>query len=77
MIPDEVEDPTINFSWFYFIGTAKFRLTLKETGRLTLTRFNQLYAAYKSAFDLEMRLWQTNTTYEEAYRKQQRAEEWF
>lgn len=70
-------DPYIDFSWFYFIGTAKLRLSMKETGRLTLTMFNRLYAHYKDTFDTEMRLKNANVTYAEAYQQAQRAEEWF
>lgn len=77
MIPDEAEDPVIDFSWFYFIGRTKLGLTFKETGRITLTLFNKLYHHYKNAFDLEMRLHQTNTTYAEAYQKDIDAQEWF
>lgn len=67
----------IDFSWFYFIGRAKLHLTLHETGRLTLTMFNKLYSHYKNNFDMEMRLFHANVTYQEAYEKAQKAEEWF
>ena len=66
----------IDFSWFYFIGKAKLNLSFKETGRLTLTMFNKLYGHYKDTFDLEMRLTQANMTYEEAYDKSMKDEEW-
>lgn len=51
-------------------------MSLKETGRLTLTMFNKMYGHYKDNFDLEMRLKNANMTYEEAYKKSQEAEEW-
>ena len=78
MIPDDEEiDPVLDFSWFYYIGKTKLGLTSSEIGRITLTLFNKLYAHYKASFDLELRLKQTNTTYEEAYEKANKAEEWF
>lgn len=76
MIPDDA-DPVIDFSWYYFIGRSKLGLTHTETGRITLTLFNKLYKHYKNTFDFELRLRQTNTTYEEAYKKSNDAEEWF
>ena len=76
MIHDEY-DPVIDFSWFYFIGRTKLCLTIRETGRLTLTMFNKLYTHYKNTFDLEMRLKNANITDEEAYNKAQKEEEWF
>lgn len=39
--------------------------------------FNRLYGHYKNNWDLEMRLTQANITYEEAWQKSQKAEEWF
>lgn len=75
MIQDEV-DPVIDFSWFYFIGRAKLRLTFEETGRLTLTMFNRLYSHYKDHWDMEMRLWKANMTYQEGFAKAQQEEEW-
>ena len=39
--------------------------------------FNKLYGHHKNNWDLEMRLTQANMTYEEAYNKAQRDEEWF
>ena len=78
MIPDDEDvDPVIDFSWFYFIGKSKLGLTFRETGRLTLTLFNKLYQHYKNSFDLELRLKYTGTTYEEAYKKAEKAQEWF
>ena len=78
MIPDETEgDVTINFYWFYFIGTAKLGLSLKETGRLTITTFNKLYDQYKDNFDLELMLRNTQTTYRAAEQKAMSADEWF
>lgn len=66
----------IDFSWFYFIGKVKLGLTFKDTGRLTLTLFNKLYSHYKADWDLEMKLRASRTTYEQAYIKTQKAEEW-
>lgn len=67
----------VNFTWFYFIGKTKFGLTFKETGRLTLTTFNKLYKCYKDDFDIELRLKNSNTTYEELYKKSMEDETWF
>ena len=39
--------------------------------------FNRLYKHYKNTWDAEMRLTQKNMTYEEAFEKSQRDEEWF
>ena len=52
-------------------------MSFKETGRMTLTMFNKLYAHYKNDWSLEMRLAKANMTYEEAYNRAQRSEEWF
>lgn len=78
MIPDEeTVDPVIDFSWFYFIGVNKIGLTYHQVGRITMTLFNKLYAHYKCTFDYELLLKKTGTTYEEAWKKSQEAEEWF
>ena len=77
MIHEEDDDPTIDFSWFYFIGRTKLNLTFKETGRLSLVMFNILYGHYKSNFDLEMRLWHANMTYADLAEKKERDEDWF
>lgn len=42
-----------------------------------MTTFNKLYSHYKNCFDLEMRLKNSNTTYEESYKKIEREKEWF
>lgn len=39
--------------------------------------FNKLYAHYKDNWSMEMRLSNANMTYEEAYIKSQKEEEWF
>ena len=70
-------NPVIDFSWFYFIGSAKLGLTMKQTGRLTMWYFFRLYEHYKRNWGLEMRLTKANMTYEDLYRKQQEDEEWF
>lgn len=38
--------------------------------------FNKLYGHYKDTWDLEMRLKNANMTYEEAYIKSMKDEEW-
>lgn len=78
MIHDEDDtDPVIDFSWFYYIGRAKFGLSFNETGRLTLTTFYQLYKHYKDTFDLEMRLKNANVTYADAIARSRKSDEWF
>ena len=74
---DEEDESVIDFSWFYFIGRAKLNLSIKETGRLTLTMFYKLYKHYKNNFDTEMRLTRANMTYQEAWERSQQDEEWF
>lgn len=77
MIQDEV-DPVIDFSWFYFVGRTRLRLTFKETGRLTLNMFLKLYKHYKDMFDAELVLQRSGTTYAEAEAKAyQRETSWF
>ena len=44
---------------------------------MTLTTFNKFYKHYKDTFDLETRLRNANMTYQEAFRKTQKSEEWF
>ena len=51
--------------------------TFKEVSRLTITSFNKFYKHYKNDFDLEMRLKNANVTYQEAFNKAQKSEEWF
>ena len=67
----------LDFMWYYFIGHNKLGLTFHEIGRLTLTTFNKLYKCYKDDFDLELTLKLTKTTYEQAYQKANKDEEWF
>lgn len=43
---------------------------------MTLTLFNKLYKQYKECFDMELRLMKLGVTYEEAYNKAQKSEEW-
>lgn len=38
----------------------------KEVGRMTLKKWNLLYKAYMKNFDIEMKLTQSQTTYEKA-----------
>lgn len=65
MIPDEEEDDTIDFSYYYFVGAAKLNLTIKQIGRLTVNMFNRLYQHYKVSFDLELYLFHARKTYGE------------
>lgn len=67
----------IDFSWFYFIGKTKLLLSFKETGRLTVKKFNNLFSHYKNMFDLEMQLKAANMTYRKYYSKIQKQDEWF
>lgn len=76
MIHDE-SDPTIDFSWFYFVGKTKLNLSFRETGKLTLTTFNKLYGHYKDSWDFEMQLAAAHVTYKAAFAKAQESEEWF
>lgn len=77
MIADVDEPEPIDFTWFYFIGRTKLKLTFKETGRMTPHLFFKLYAHYKSTWDLEMRLFTNRMTYDEAFMKSQEEQEWF
>ena len=78
MIPDdEDEDPVIDFAWFYLIGRTRLGLSYRETGRITMTLFNKLYQHYKNAFDFELSLKLTGTTYDGAAEKANAAEFWF
>jgi len=73
-----VDEPEpMDFSWFYLIGSTKFNLSIKEVGRLTLRMFGRFYTHYKNDFDLELKLWKSNTTYADAHKQQQQDEEWF
>lgn len=76
MIHEEVSDPTINFSWFKFIGRKKLALTNQEVGRLTLREFNREYQLYKDDFDMELCLKLSHTTYAKAKEQQYKAEDW-
>ncbi len=42
-----------------------------------MTLFNQLYAHYKNDWDMEMRMFHANVTYEELFKQSQKDEEWF
>lgn len=71
-------DPTINFSWYYFIGRARLGLSSdKEVGRLTLRRFRALYQAYKDTFDIETQLRASGSTYAKLEAQERQEEEWF
>ena len=52
-------------------------MSFKEIGRITMTMFFRLYGHYKAQWDMEMRLTNANVTYEEAWSKAQKEEEWF
>lgn len=67
----------MDFSWFYFIGSKKLNLTMKETGRLTLTIFGKLYQHYKDDFDLELKLRLAETTYKKVEQDSNPDKEWF
>ena len=71
-------DPTINFSWYYFIGRARLGLSSdKEVGRLTPRRFRALFQAYKDTFDRETKLRASGSTYAELEAQAMSDEEWF
>ncbi len=38
--------------------------------------FNMLYKHYKNTFDMEMRMYLSNTTYADLKKKQQKSAEW-
>lgn len=52
-------------------------LDSKESGRLTLRQFRNLYKEYKDTFDLELILLLSRTTYADLKRKADNDEEWF
>ena len=52
-------------------------LSDKESGRLTLGQFRNLYQNYKDTFDLELYLLLSRTTYADLKKKQEQSEEWF
>lgn len=71
-------DPTIEFSWYYYIGRAKLGLSSDtDVGRLTFRRFRKLYQAYKDTFDYETILRASGSTYAKAEAEAQQDEEWF
>jgi hypothetical protein len=49
----------------------------KESGRLTLRQFKNLYQIYKDTFDLELLLTASRTTYEALKKKAEQDDEWF
>lgn len=77
MIPDEEEDDTIDFSYYYFIGATRLGLTFKQTGRMTMRMFNRLYKHYKNTWSIEMRLSHANMTYDELEAKVREQEDLF
>jgi len=52
-------------------------MEFKEIGRMTLRKFMRFYQHYKDTFDIEMRLYKSNTTYAEAEAKAIQSEQWF
>lgn len=71
-------DPTIDFSWFLFVGRARLGISSdREVMRLTLKDFMARYQAYQNVFDTENLLRANNTTYAAMKRKQEQEEEWF
>lgn len=77
MIQENQEYEPIDFSWFYFIGSAKLGLSVKEIGRLTVSMFSKLYSHYKDTWSFEMRMTNKNMTYSEAIAQAQKSQEWF
>lgn len=73
----EEVDEIIDFTWFYSIGITKLLLSEKRIGRMTLNLFLKLYKHYKDTFDLEIRLKNSNMTYEDLKIKQRKSDEWF
>ena len=73
---DEIEPEPLNFSWIYYISRAKLKLTDKESGRLTLKQFRNLYQAYKDTFDVELVLTLSRKTYASLKKQQEEADEW-
>ena len=73
----EEVDEIIDFTWFYSIGMTKLLLSEKRIGRMTLNLFLKLYKHYKDTFDLEIRLKNSNMTYEDLKIKQRKSDEWF
>ena len=51
-------------------------MTFHEVGRCTFTTFFKFYKHYKNTFDIELILTKTGTTYSDAYKRSQEAEEW-
>lgn len=51
-------------------------LDKKETGRLTLRQFLDLYQAYKNTFDTELILMFSHKTYADLKKQQDAEEEW-
>ena len=52
-------------------------MSFKETGRMTLTMFYKMYEHYKDNWDMEMRMFNANKTYADAFVLQQKDAEWF
>lgn len=75
-MPDEVEDQTIDFRWFRFIGRKKLGYTDKETMRLTLRNFTHDYNLYKEDYDNELCLLLSRTTYKKAKEDAIKQQEW-
>ena len=71
------ESEPIDFTFFYFIGITRLKLTEKRVGRMTYYLFNKLYQHYKDVFDLELRLKTRDMTYRELYKKSKQEDEWF
>ena len=53
------------------------KLSTKETGRLTMYKFNRLYQNYKDIFDTELMLMHTGKTYAKLKQETEKQEEWF
>lgn len=72
-----MDDPVLDFTWFYFIGKTKLNFSIKETGRLTLKSFLKFYQCYKDTFDLEMLMKANKMTYKKIKEKQEESDKWF
>ena len=77
MIPDEAEDDTIDFSWYYYVGVNRLGMTYKQVGRITMRLFHRLYFHYRNTWSLEMRLAKANMTYDELAEKVKENEDLF
>ena len=59
------------------MAVNKLGLTYKQTGRITLSVFNGLYAGYKRQWDLEHQLDWANKTFEDLSERVYKSQRWF